>query len=208
MTLTIVIATVLISLACFSKEDWMIKLMLNPYRAYHKKEIYRLITHGFLHADWIHLIINMLVLFSFGRNVERWFEQLQYSGMLGSPGLGYGLLYFGGIIVSSLVSLVKHKDNPDYNSVGASGAVSAVIFTSIFFMPLEKLLFFGVIPIPGIVFAGLYLIYSSYMSKRGRDNINHDAHFTGAIFGFVFPLFIDPALISHFISQITQSFSP
>ncbi len=206
MTLVIVIITSIISIIAFSRREIMSKFMFNPYQVYYRKEIFRLITHGFLHANWLHLIINMLVLYSFGSNVERWLAQLKTAGYIEYPLVIYGLLYFGGIIISTLITLFKHRDNYYYNSVGASGAVSAVIFTSIFFSPLEKLFFFAVIPIPGIVFAVLYLIYSSYMSRRGGDNINHDAHFAGAIYGFVFPLLIDVKLISHFISQFSFLF--
>jgi membrane associated rhomboid family serine protease len=98
-----------------------------------------------------------------------------------------------------MITLFRHRNNRWYNSVGASGAVSAIIFTSIFFNPMDRLYFFAVIPIPGIVFAILYLVYGSYMSRRSKDNINHDAHLLGAVYGFVFPLLIDFDLISHFL---------
>ena len=158
-----------------------------------------MITHGFLHADWTHLIINMIVLYSFGSNVEAWFGKLKMAGYINSVAITYSLLYFGGIIISSMITLFRHRNNRWYNSVGASGAVSAIIFTSIFFNPLDRLYFFAVIPIPGIIFAVLYLLYSSYMSRRNKDNINHDAHLLGAVYGFVFPLLIDFDLISHFL---------
>ncbi|MCK4748407.1 MAG: rhomboid family intramembrane serine protease [Bacteroidales bacterium] len=203
MTLFIIIITLIITILAFYSEEIMTRLMLNPYQVYHKREWYRLITHGFLHADWTHLIINMIVLYSFGSNVERWFDQLKTSGYISSPALMYSLLYFGGIIMSSLITIIRHRNNRWYNSVGASGAVSAVIFTSIFFSPLDRLYFFAVIPIPGILFAVLYLVYSSYMSRRSRDNINHDAHFLGAVFGFVFPILIDLDLLSHFIRELS-----
>jgi membrane associated rhomboid family serine protease len=199
-TLIIVITTTLISITAFGSEDVFSRLLFNPYQVYHRREYYRLITHGFLHADWMHLIINMFVLYSFGNNVENWLRQLKFSGYIDHPVLVYCLLYFGGVVVASLISLVKHRNNYYYNSVGASGAVSAVIFTSIFFAPLDRLYFFADIPIPGIVFAVLYLAYSSFMSRRGRDNINHDAHFAGAVYGFLFPVLIDFGLLSHFIA--------
>lgn len=203
MTLVIVIITSVISIIAFYNETLMSRFMFNPYQVYYRKELWRLITHGFLHADWIHLIINMIVLYSFGRNVEAWMFQLKSAGYIRSPYFTYSLLYFGGIIVSTLISLVRHHKNYLYNSVGASGAVSAIIFTSIFFSPLERIYFFAAIPIPGIVFAVIYLVYSSFMSRRSQDNINHDAHFAGAIFGFIFPALISVKLISHFL----QSFS-
>ena len=203
MTIIILIVTLIITVVAFYSEEVMSRLMLNPYQVLHKREWYRLITHGFLHADWTHLIINMVVLYSFGSNVERWFQQLKMSGYINSPALSYSILYFGGIIISSLITLYRHRNNRWYNSVGASGAVSAVIFTSIFFSPLDRLYFFAVLPIPGIVFAVLYLVYSSYMGRRNRDNINHDAHFLGAVYGFVFPILIDLDLLKHFITELS-----
>ena len=203
MTLIIIIVTLIITVIAFYSEEVMSKMMLNPYQVYHKKEWYRMITHGFLHADWTHLIINMIVLYSFGSNVESWFRELKMAGYINSMAITYSLLYFGGIIISSMITLFRHRNNRWYNSVGASGAVSAIIFTSIFFNPLDKLYFFAVIPIPGIVFAILYLVYSSYMSRRNRDNINHDAHFLGAVYGFAFPFLIDIDLLSHFLEGLS-----
>jgi len=181
-------------------------LQLNPYATYHKKEWYRIVSHGFLHADWVHLFVNMFVLFSFGRVVESIFKQLAYEGIIKSPVLTFVILYFGSMIMATITTIKKQKDNQWYNSVGASGAVSAVIFTSIFFQPLANLYFYAVIPIPGIVFGILYLAYSHYMSKRGGDNINHDAHFIGAVFGFLFPILLEPKLFFVFINQLLSIF--
>ena len=203
MTVAIVIITALVSIFAFYNDSLMRHLMFNPYQVYYRKEFWRLITHGFLHADWVHLIINMIVLYSFGRNVEAWMNQLKLEGYIRSPLFTYSLLYFGGIVVSTLITLFRHYNNYLYNSVGASGAVSAIIFTSIFFSPLDRIYFFAVIPVPGIIFAVIYLIYSSYMSSRSDDNINHDAHFTGAIFGFIFPALINFKLISHFLNSFS-----
>ncbi len=202
MTLIIIIVTLIITVIAFYSEEILQKMMLNPYQVYYKKEWYRMITHGFLHADWTHLIINMIVLYSFGSNVEAWFGKLKMAGYIDSVAITYSLLYFGGIIVSSMITLFRHRKNRWYNSVGASGAVSAIIFTSIFFNPLDRLYFFAVIPIPGIVFAVLYLVYSSYMSRRSKDNINHDAHLLGAVYGFAFPFLIDISLVSHFLEGL------
>jgi len=203
MTLTIVIITSIISILAFYSDKLMSWLIFNPYQVFHRKEWWRLLTHGFLHADWVHLIVNMIVLYSFGRNVEAWISRLKIEDYLNSPLITYLLLYLGGIIISTLPTLIKHRNNYNYNSVGASGAVSAIVFTSIFFSPLDKIYFFGVIPVPGIIFAIIYLVYSSYMSRRGKDNINHDAHFAGAIYGFIFPVFIDFDLLKHFINEFS-----
>lgn len=202
MTLIIVILTALVSILAFSRPELMYKLQFNPYQVYHRKQYYRLITHSLLHADWMHLLINMFVLFSFGTAVERYFAQLENLGIMRFPVFTYMLLYAGGVVVSSLTTLKKHKDNHWYNSVGASGGVSAVIFTSIFFAPWQNLLLYAIIPIPGIVFGALYLAYSHYMSKKSADNINHDAHFIGAIYGLLFPLLIDLSLLDTFINQL------
>jgi membrane associated rhomboid family serine protease len=145
----------------------------------------------------------MIVLYSFGKNIEMWLNQLRIEDYLNSPALTYLFLYIGGVIVASLPTLIKHRNNYMYNSVGASGAVSAIVFTSIFFSPLQKIYFFGLLPVPGIIFAVIYLIYSSYMSRRGGDNINHEAHFAGAVFGFIYPVFIDFDLVSHFVNSFS-----
>jgi len=202
MTYLLIAFTVLITFTAFRREEWFSKLQFNAYQIYHRKEIYRLLTHGFLHANWTHLIVNMIVLFFFGPHVEGYLKQILPESI---PYLGrivYLLFYFAAIVISSLVSLYKQKDNAWYNAVGASGAVSAVLFFFIFFRPWEMLYFYGIIPIPGIIMGVLYLIYSYYMSKKGEDNINHDAHFIGAVFGFIFPLFIDCKLIFVFLNQL------
>ncbi|MBN1415052.1 MAG: rhomboid family intramembrane serine protease [Bacteroidales bacterium] len=202
MTYLLIAFTVLVTLTAFRREGWFSRFQFNAYQIYHRKEIYRLLTHGFLHANWLHLIVNMLVLFFFGPYVENYLHQILPESI---PYLGrivYLLFYFAAIIISSLVSLYKQKDNAWYNAVGASGAVSAVLFFFIFFRPWEMLYFYGIIPIPGIIMGVLYLVYSYYMSRRGEDNINHDAHFIGAVFGFTFPLLIDYKLIFVFLNQL------
>jgi membrane associated rhomboid family serine protease len=202
MTLIIVLITSIVSVMAFSRPELMIRLQFNPYQVYHRRQYYRLLTHALLHADWVHLFINMFVLFSFGNAIEIYFGQLEASGVTRYPVLLYLLLYTGAVVVSSLTTLFKHKDNHWYNSVGASGGVSAVIFTSIFFAPWQNLLLYAIIPIPGVVFGILYLAYSHYMSKKASDNINHDAHFIGAVFGLFFPLLIDFRLLGIFTEQL------
>ena len=119
-----------------------------------------------LHADYIHLGVNMFVLWSFGNYVEQIFASLQSQELILSGRVSYLTLYLGGILISTLTTLKKNKDNPYYASIGASGAVSAVVFTAIFFDPMGKLLFFFLLPIPGIVFGILYLAYSQYMTQQ------------------------------------------
>lgn len=202
MTYLLIALTALISITAFSKNDWFLKLQFNPYQVYHRKEIYRLLTHGFLHANWTHLIINMLVLFFFGPHVENILKEILKPEMQSFYWLIFLLFYLAGIVVATVVSLYRHKDDVWYNAVGASGAISSVIFFFIFFHPWEMIYFYGILPIPGIIMGVLYLVYSQVMSRRESDNVNHDAHFVGALFGFLFPLLINYRLIQYFIDQL------
>jgi len=190
-----------VSVYAFSHNRFFYKMTLNPYLFFRNREYWRILTHGFIHADWVHLGVNMFVLFSFGLFTERYLKELAQHGYITHPSLNFLALYLGGIFFSALPSLFRHKNNAPYNSVGASGAVSAVVFTSIFFQP-RSLIYFYFIPIPALVFGVLYLVYSQYMSKKSNQNINHDAHFAGAVFGFVFPVLMNPSLIRLFLSQI------
>ena len=201
LTLLIVVITSAVSITAFSNRTLFAKLQFNPYQVYHRKEWYRVITHGFLHADWTHLIINMLVLYSFGAHVEYCFAGMSAQGLMSFPLLWYIGFYLLSLIVSSLTTLHKHKNNVWYNAVGASGAVSAVLFCSIFFEPKQSLLFFGILPIKAYIFGPLYLIYSYYSARKANDNINHDAHLLGAVFGFCFPILIDKDMIFRLIEQ-------
>ncbi len=200
----ILIATIaIISFTAFNRKDLFYKLMFNPYEINHKGQWYRFLTHAFIHANWEHLIFNMLTFFFFGVFVEQSFEYF-----FGNKALFIYLVEFllAGI-VSSVPSFLKHKENPAYTAVGASGAVSAILFTSILLQPLNKIyLMFIPIGIPAFVFGLLYLGYSAYMSKRNIDNIGHDAHFWGAVFGIVFPLVLKFELLNDFIYIIKNNF--
>lgn len=202
ITLIIVILTVLTSVAAFRRTELFYKFDLAPTRIVHQKEYYRIFTHAFLHADYFHLGINMLVFYSFGTYIEQVFTELEAAGVIFSGPFFFVLLYVAGIGLASLTTIVRYRDNESYSAVGASGAVSAIVFCYIFFAPLDKILFYMVLPIPGILFGVLYLIYSSYMSKRSRDNINHAAHFWGAVVGFVFPIVLEPALFLNFLDLL------
>lgn len=190
--------TVVVSYMAFQNNELMEKLQFNAAQIIQRKEYYRLISHAFIHANWPHLLVNMLVLYFFGRNMVVY---LNY--YFGNHANAYFLiLYFGGILASNIWSLIKNKNNYYYNAVGASGAVSAVVFATIFFAPLQTIYLFMVLPIPGILFALGYLLYSYQMSKNKRDNVAHDAHFLGALFGFVFPILLKPDLFSQFIDKL------
>lgn len=198
ITYIIIGITVVVSYMAFSNRELAEKMQFNAAKVVHQKEYYRLVTHAFIHSSWTHLFVNMFVLYFFGKGVEGYF-----SAYFGNRATAYYLLlYFGGIVVANTWSLITQKNNYYYNAVGASGAVSAMLFAFIFFNPWEMLYFFLVIPIPGILFAIGYLAYSYYMSKRKSDNIAHDAHFLGAVFGFVFPIILQPSLFQKFIDQL------
>ena len=198
ITYIIIAVTVLVSFLAFQNHDLMDKLQFNAAKVVHQKQYYRLISHAFIHAGWSHLLVNMFVLYFFGRGIEQYFGYY-----FGNRATAYFLLlYFGGILASNLWSLIKHQNNYYYNAVGASGAVSAMLFAFIFFNPWEKLYFFGLLPIPGILFAVGYLFYSYQMSKKSTDNVAHDAHILGAIFGFIFPILLKPQLFTQFIDQL------
>jgi membrane associated rhomboid family serine protease len=198
MILIIVIITSVVSIYAFYNKELVDQLSLKPNLVYHRFQVHRILTHSLIHADWVHLIVNMYVLYVFGEVCLNNFAL--YFG--GKANLYFFQLYFFSLIASSLFSIFKHKNNPYYSAIGASGAVMAVVFTSIFFDPWNKLWFFGIVPVPGIVFGILYLIYSIYMGKKNSDNIGHDAHFTGAIFGFLYPLLIDFHLLSQFLDKL------
>ena len=192
-------ATVIISIMAFNNIDLFHNLKFNAYLIKYKKQWYRFFSYALVHAGWMHLIINMYVLWSFGDIVE-----YVLKNNFGAQGtLYYALLYIGGIIFSTLFDFRKHKDDPYYNAVGASGAVSAVVFASILLYPSGSIFIFPIpFPLPSWVFGIAYLIFSAYMGKRGQDNIGHNAHFWGAIFGIVFTVIALPGTVQNFFTTI------
>jgi membrane associated rhomboid family serine protease len=168
-----------------------------------RREWHRFFTHAFVHADWIHLFFNMYVLYTFGRFLEMNFAE--YFGPRGT--LYYILLYVFAIIMSSIPSYEKHKNDHWYHAVGASGAVSAVVFSGILFNPTMKMgIIFLPIAMPAFIFGLLYLGYSYYMTHRGGDNIGHDAHFFGALFGIMFTIILDRDIGKNFIYMVLNYF--
>ncbi len=204
ITLVIVIVTVLTSVAAFRRQELLYRFDLSPARIVHQRQYYRIFTHAFLHADYFHLGVNMLVFYSFGSYIEQKFFALEAEGVIFSGPFFYLLLYAGSIAVASLPTITRYRNDEGYSALGASGAVSAVVFAYIFFAPLNKIYFYMVLPIPGILFGVLYLVYSSYMGKRNKDNINHSAHFWGAVSGFLFPVLLEPALFMEFLDQLLR----
>jgi membrane associated rhomboid family serine protease len=199
MTYLIIGITVVVSILAFTRRVLFDKLKFNAYLVAERREWYRFISYGLVHADYMHLFINMFVLFSFGEIVE-----VFYSEYFGNRAfLFYLLLYIGGLAFSTLYDFGVHKKDNWYNAVGASGAVAAVVFASIILYPSGKIfLFFIPIGIPAPIFGLLYLAYSFYMAKKGGDNIGHNAHFFGALFGMIFTVLLELDILRSFIASI------
>lgn len=200
VTTIIILITVAVSILCFKGILDIKALRFNAWQIWHKKQWYRMFSNGLVHGGWGHLIFNMLTLYFFGTVVEQYFK-IAFGNNQGI--ILYVLLYVSAIAVSSIGDLIKYKDYHNYNAVGASGAVSAVLFASILFEPKMGIYIYLIpIPVPGYIFAPLYLFYCWYMAKRNMDNIGHTAHFWGAVYGLVFPLIIRPDIFQHFLSQL------
>lgn len=198
VTIVIIVITVIISIMAWNNYSLMDRWILNPYQVSNRGQYYRLLTSGFLHADWGHLLFNMLSLYFFGRFMEQVF------GLLFGP---TGPIYFLGfylvsIIISDIPSFLKHRNNAGYNSLGASGGVSAIVFAGILFSPLTDICLYFAFCIPGFIFGVLYLGYSYYEARRGASNVNHDAHFWGALCGVLFMIVVYPPVLPRFFEQI------
>ena len=183
ITIIIIIITVLISVTAFRSEKVMNDLIFYPPAVTNNKQFYRFISCGFIHADIAHLAFNMISLYLFGEFVENKFlEIFGYGGRI-----LYMVLYLLALVVSLLPTYFRNRYNQQYRSLGASGAVSAVVFAGLMIAPYVKVGLFIIPPvIPGFVFGPLYLIISAWLDKKGGDNINHSAHIWGALFGVAF----------------------
>lgn len=194
-------ATCLISILGFNNPSIISKGAHHPYSEAHRGEWYRLLSSGFFHADVFHLFVNMFVLYGFGDFIEH-----QFKGIFGPLGGGiiYVVFYLALIILANLPNYSKHKDNPRYSAIGASGATSGIVFSYILFEPLSMLQLYFFFPIPAIVFGVLYLLYSSYAGKNMSDNIDHAAHFYGALAGFLLTIALKKELIIDFFYELTS----
>lgn len=199
ITYIIIAVTSIISFLCFNDRHLFIKLKHWPYEENRSGEYYRWLTSGLLHANPMHLIFNMVTLYFFGMGVEAWFqaEFPQAGGVL------YLAFYLVAIVAASSATYFKFRNVPSFASIGASGAVAAVLFASILLDPMGQIMFiFLPIPIRAFIFGILYLWYSAYEAKQSRDNIDHTAHYYGALFGFFFPIVLNPSLFGNFIREI------
>jgi membrane associated rhomboid family serine protease len=198
ITLVIVVATCIVSWMAFNNRTLLDRLILWPPAVDRFKQYDRLLTHGFIHADFGHLLFNMITLFFFGRPVEQALSQ-----RIGA--IGFLLFYLSAIVVAILPTYTKHRHDSRYRSLGASGAVSAVLFAFVLMAPWTGIyLFFIPIPIPAVIYAALYVGYSIWMDRRGTDNVNHSAHLWGAGYGVMFALVVEPRLLSHFLSALAN----
>lgn len=200
ISIAIIIITCLISITSFNNEQRIGELSMWPYMVKEKNQYYRFITSGFVHADFMHLGFNMFTLYFFGSFIENTFK-------LVFGGKGYYLLFYVlALILSDVPTFLKHRNNSYYRTIGASGAVSAVVFAAILFAPWQKIYVF-ILPLPAILYGVLYLGYTIYMSRRDdQSGINHDAHLWGAVFGILFPIVYKPAIALYFLNELLTGY--
>lgn len=201
VTLIIIAITVGISWYAWKNNDLMHSWIFHPYAVQRDNSWHRFLTSGFLHADFTHLFFNMFTLFFFGSAVE-----MTFGAIFGTATgiLIYLLIYIGGIIVSDIPTYIKHRNDPGYRALGASGGVASVVFSNILFYPTQDICLYAILCIPGFILGILYLMYSYFQGKRMGDNINHDAHFYGAVYGFVVSLALVPQALPDFIQNIAS----
>ena len=197
VNLLLIAITVIVSWMAFNNRKLADRLILWPPAVDRHRQYDRLITYGFLHADWPHLIFNMITLFFFGGQIEGLMVRLSGSY------LTYPVFYLGALVISILPSYIKNQKNPNYLSLGASGAVTAVLFAFILLSPWT-LIFVFFIPAPAILYAVFYVGYSIWMDKRGGDQVNHSAHLAGAAFGVLFMLAMQPSIFNHFLTELAN----
>jgi membrane associated rhomboid family serine protease len=196
LTVLIVAATVLVSWLAFNNPRLADRLILWPPAIARQHQYDRLVTHGFIHADFQHLLFNMITLYFFGRAVETWF--VPYIGRI-----GFVLFYLSAIVVAILPTYLRHRHDSRYRSLGASGAVSAVLFTFILVQPWSLIIVFF-LPVPAILYGVMYVGYSIWMDRHGHDNVNHSAHLWGAGYGILFTLMMEPRVGAAFLARLLQ----
>lgn len=198
ISLIIIGVTVLVSFAAWNNGNIYYGFMMNPFEIFKQRQYWRLLTSGFIHSGYVHLGFNMFTFYFFGSVVEIIFGQV----MGGSGTLLFILFYLSAIVVSDLPTAFQNRQFPGYNSLGASGAVSAMVFASIIYLPLNKICLFAVFCLPGFILGALYIIYSYTQSRSLSDNINHQAHLYGAIYGIIFAIAVYPPSAANFIQEI------
>lgn len=203
VSFSLISITVFISVFAFSNNQFKEKGIFSPFEYHKNKKWWLLITHGFLHADFFHLFFNVYVLYIFGPSIESYFN---ISSDIGS--FYFISFYLGGMVFATLPSIIRHNNNPMYKSLGASGAISAVVFAYILIFPLDELglLIIPGLWLPGFVFGALYLIAEHFLSKKQYSNIAHDAHISGSIFGMLFIIIYDFNNLINFFRSVGNYF--
>lgn len=198
MILGLIILTALVSWQGFQDRNLLDRLLFIPYRIKHSSEWWRFFTHILIHQDWSHLLFNMMTLYFIGAYLANEFVFL-FGAMKGA--FYFIALYLMGGLFATFYSYSKHQENPGYRSLGASGAVSAVLFAFIAMHPTEKLMLFLLpIPIPAYIFGPLYLLIEYYAFRKGNTGIAHDAHISGALTGILFVFLFIPGYAQFFAS--------
>lgn len=188
----ILLVTVVVSIVALYQPAFRDWAMLRPYSLFRKREYEKLITSGFVHADTFHLIFNGITFYAFAFNLERRIGSLRFIA-----------LYFLGMVLSEIGTCLKHRNDPNYASLGASGAILAVLFASIIYFPDQSLFIIPIpIPIPAPLFAIGYLAYSYYSSRQRTGNVNHDAHIGGAITGLAFVALTEPRAYRRLLDMV------
>ncbi len=203
ITLIIIIFTALISWQGFNNYQVIDRLKHYPVREVGAKEYFRLLTSGFVHADWMHLMVNMFVLYSFGEYIENYVISL-FGNVQGR--IIFLILYLLNIIIANLPTTMRHQNNPSFSSIGASGAVSGVVFIFILLQPWAILNLFFVVPVPAIIAGIIYLIYSSWEARKERGRIDHSAHFAGALAGMLMIILLNRAIVNDFFTKLIADF--
>jgi len=199
LTTILIGITALSSIIAFNRPTLLDRWMFIPYRIKQRNQWDRFILSGFIHKDYMHLLFNMFTFYFFGGVVERFFK-FQFGLELG--GLIFLGFYLVAIVVADIPTFLKEQGNSYYRALGASGGTSATVFASIILMPLSDICLFGLLCLPGFLLGGFFLIYSYVKGQQGQDNINHDAHLYGAIFGIVCILLLSPNSAGMFLEQI------
>jgi len=198
ITMILIVITVIASIYGWNNQAIQQKWMFNPFIVHNAKQYYRFLSSGFIHSNSVHLLFNMIALFFFGSVIER-----IYLNTFGTMGIVFYLVtYLAGIVASNIKTYMKYKNSSYYNSLGASGGVASILFASILYRPTSSICLYFAICIPAFIMGGLYLIYTYYSGKKNSDNINHDAHLFGSLFGIAFTILLRPSVFLEFIERV------
>jgi membrane associated rhomboid family serine protease len=199
ITILLICITVAVSFSTFNKPCLQHRLTMNPNVIKTKGQYYRFISSGFIHKDHMHLLWNMFSFYFFGTAVEH-----DFNSLFGEAGMYYFLvLYLTAIVISDLPTYFKERNHVGYNSLGASGGVGSVIFVFIILQPLQSICLYFALCMPGFVFGAGYMLYTYYQGRKSSDNINHDAHLYGALYGLLFCAIVYPASLLEFYQQVS-----